>query len=155
MHELFAQPRMPDCLVPGAPWKLEGSIGSQRIMLGSDVFSSNIMPGQLHVVGAAPDGEATVDDTYHPLILTWEGSLMRGAVKSLTGERFLMPGGDPEKPGGFCITAGDFGPSMHAPGVLFHFRIRSVRSYADGECTGAEQPASLAGCMFRTSELLP
>lgn len=154
-HELFTDSSVPDCLVPGAPWKLEGSIDSQSIMLGSDIYSSDLLVGELHVVGYAPgaaDGGAS--DSHHPLILTWDGGVTKGEVKPLTGKRFLLPG-DPKQPAGYCITAGEIGPSMYSPGALFKFRIRSVRRYEMGACTGPEQPATLSGCLFRVGDSMP
>lgn len=152
--DLFADPSVPECASTGT-WKLTGSVGSETVMLGSDIATSNIEFGRLYVAGFGPNGGITIGDTYHPLILSWEGSVMKGASKPLTGTRFLMPGGDPQTPGGFCIVSGDIGPTTHSPGVLIKFRVHAVQTYANGACSGAELPATLVGCMMRSNEYLP
>lgn len=154
--ELFTDSTVPDCTT-GPWWKLTGTIGSEQIMLdGSADISSNIEPGKLYVLGLEPGGGITVGDTYHPLILNWEGSVMeRGTSRALTGTRFLIPGGDPAMPSGYCIKSGDIGPTTDMPSVLFKFRVTAVQRYENGACTGAEQPASLAGCMIRNNDYLP
>jgi len=157
--ELFTDPSVPDCLDDGPSWELTGTIGSETVRLddSNGDISSSIEPGRLYVLGIEPGGGITVGDTYDPLILTWDGSFMmtRGTVMPLTGKRFLMPGGDPYMPSGYCITSGDIGTTTDEPEVLFKFRVRSVRRYENGECTGDEQPASLAGCMLRYNDYLP
>jgi hypothetical protein len=158
-HELFSDPSVPDCLDDGSFWELTGTVGNETVMLDdtNGDISSNIEPGKLYIIGIEPGGGITVGDTYDPLILTWDGGFMmtRGMVKPLTGKRFLMPGGDPHMPSGYCITSGDVGITTQEPEVVFEFRVRSVRRYENGECTGDEQPASLAGCMLRYNDYLP
>jgi hypothetical protein len=154
--ELFSDPNVPDCL-QGPSWQLTGTIGSEQIMLDDGAgITSNIEPGSLYVLGLEPGGGITVGDSYHPLILTWDGSVMeRGTSRPLTGKRFLIPGGDPAMPSGYCIVTGDIGPTTYSPNVLFKFRIGSVQRYESGACAGEVLPASLAGCMLRYNEYLP
>jgi hypothetical protein len=154
LSDLFSDPAVPAC--QGSMWKLEGTAGADPVTLGSGAFTSNIQLGTLYVVGVAPGGGVTVGDAYNPLILKWDGSLTKGSQKALTGGRFLLPGGDPAMPHGYCIAEGDFGPAAGAgPGVLFKFRIRSVKAYASSACTGEPVAAQITGCMFRSNDLLP
>jgi hypothetical protein len=162
--DLFSDPAIPVCEHGfEADTEITGQIDGQALNSSQHATTSAIASDEY--ISTAAAGVGASGTFWHPLDLTWQGSLVEGQALSLSGGYILLT---PDNPQGtyYCVTSGDFGAEAlmgdAAVGRLFLFRVTGAQqaSIPDGgnmldvQCTGAAVAASIRGCIYRTSTVL-
>ena len=150
LDALFTDPAMPKCEAGlGKQYQLKGQVDGQTIQVAASAFS-NLDSNGFQTLEVAENNMVRT-----PLSLTWMPPLAEDTAIALTGASIIIPASQPLGGQSFCITSGKFGSrslAAGAPGRELSFQITGARK---DDCSGAETPIHLDGCIFRTNTYFP
>lgn len=143
LDPLFTDSAVPRC-DGNTLYKVTGQLKGQTINI-ADFLLSDLEPQSFQILEVV-SGNVRTD-----LSLTWSQPLGENKAIPLTGASIRISDGQPLGGSSFCITAGKFGsPTRPAGGDGSRQLLFEITGTRESDCNGAEVPASLRGCDYRS-----